>query len=238
MTRPRERAGTLAARLRNLGADVFEYPCIRTVPLVPCPEMEAAVARLTDYEYLAFTSPAGVCCLWDMLERHGSDARALGGVKLAAIGTGTDRELRKHGLRADYIPAVYDAAHLGAGLAEICTGRVLILRAELGSPALTEALDRGKISYDDIHCYTTVYESEYAASLKALIQSGKLDLVTFTSASTVKGFAASVGACDFSRITGVCIGEQTAAEAKRHGIPVIVAKRADIDALVDAILHV
>ncbi|EDS12572.1 uroporphyrinogen-III C-methyltransferase [Anaerotruncus colihominis] len=238
VTRPRERAGTLAARLRNLGADVFEYPCIRTVPLVPCPEMEAAVARLTDYEYLAFTSPAGVGCLWDMLERHGSDARALGGVKLAAIGTGTDRELRKHGLRADYIPAVYDAAHLGAGLAEICTGRVLILRAELGSPALTEALDRGKISYDDIHCYTTVYESEYAASLKALIQSGKLDLVTFTSASTVKGFAASVGACDFSRITGVCIGEQTAAEAKHHGIPVIVAKRADIDALVDAILHV
>lgn len=236
VTRPKERAGTLAARLRSLGADVFQYPCIRTAPIVPCSAMETAVARITDYEYLAFTSPAGVERLWDMLERQGRDVRALGGVKLAAIGAGTDRELRRHGLRADYVPAAYDAAHLGAGLAKICTGRVLILRAELGSPALTEALDRGKILYDDVHCYTTVYESEYAAELKALAQAGEIDLITFTSASTVKGFVASVGELDFSRITGVCIGEQTAAEAKRHGIPTVVAKRADIDALVDAVL--
>ena len=58
--------------------------------------------------------------------------RALGGLKLAAIGPGTAKALAGHGLRADYIPEVYDAAHLGAGLP--ARGRALILRAEEGSP--------------------------------------------------------------------------------------------------------
>ena len=236
VTRPKERAGTLAHRLRNLGADVFEYPCIRTEPIVPCPAMETAVAHIADYEYLVFTSPAGVESLWAMLERQGRDVRALGGIKLAAIGAGTDRELRRHGLRADYIPEVYDAAHLGAGLAGRCTGRVLILRAEWGSPALTQALDGSKISYDDVHCYTTAYESEHTDELRALARAGELDMVTFTSASTVKGFVSSVGEMDVSRLTGVCIGAQTAAEAAKHGIPTLVADKATMDALVNVIL--
>ena len=230
VTRPKERAGTLASRLRALGADVFEYPCIRTEPIVPCPAMERAVERL------ALTSPAGVEAFWAMVQAKGWDARVLAGVKLAAIGPGTGRALRDHGLRADYVPEVYDAAHLGAGLARRAGGRVLLLRAEWGSPALTEALEGGNIPYDDIPCYTTSYESEHAAALRALVTAGQADLVTFTSASTVKGFVSSVGELDFSRLTGACIGAQTAAEAEKHGIPAIVAERATMDALVNIII--
>lgn len=238
VTRPKERAGLLSGRLRELGANVFEYPCIRTEPKNPCPEMETAAAHIADYEYLVFTSPAGVAAFWAMLERLGKDARLLGGIKLAAIGPGTDRELRRHGLRADFIPPVYDAAHLGDGLGSICTGRVLILRAELGSPALVEGLERNGVPYDDIHCYTTIYESGYAAELNAMAETWEVDLVTFTSASTVRGFVSSVGeSFDFSRITGACIGEQTAAEADRHGIHTVVAKQATMDALVETVLE-
>ena len=236
VTRPRERAGTLAQRLRDLGADVLEYPCIQTRPIWPCPGMEQAVAAIASYEWLAFTSPAGVEALWAMLERQGRDARALGGVRLAAIGPGTDRALRACGLRADYLPEVFDAAHLGAGLAARAKGRVLLLRAEIASQDLTAALKRANISYDDIPCYTTVYESAQAGILRAMTQAGELDLVTFTSASTVKGFVSSVGELDFSGMTGICIGAQTAAEAARYGIPTLVAKQATIDALVETIL--
>ena len=234
VTRPRERAGTLSARLRALGADVWEYPCIATVPIPPCPDVDGALERLSGYEWLALTSPAGVDAVWACLDGKGLDARALGGLKLAAIGPGTAKALAGHGLRADYVPEVYDAAHLGAGLP--ARGRVLILRAEEGSPALTEALKGRNIGYDDVACYRTVYENPRSDELRAAVESGAAGIVTFTSASTVKGFVASVGEdADFSRMVGACIGAQTAAEARKHGIPAAVAREATMDALVELI---
>ena len=152
-------------------------------------------------------------------------------MKLAAIGTGTGRALEATGLAADYIPPVYDAAHLGEGLP--AEGKVLILRAEAGSPALTAALDRRAIPYDDIAVYRTVYQNPRSEALRAALEAGEVPFVTFTSASTVKGLLASIGpGADLSRITGLCIGEQTAAEARKHGIAVKIAGEATIDALV------
>ena len=220
--------------LRALGADVWEYPCIATVPIPPCPDVDGALERLSGYEWLALTSPAGADAVWACLEGKGLDARALGGLKLAAIGPGTAKALAGHGLRADYIPEVYDAAHLGAGLP--ARGRALILRAEMGSPALTEALKGRNIGYDDVACYRTVYENPRSDELRAAVESGAAGIVTFTSASTVKGFVASVGEdADFSRMVGACIGAQTAAEARKHGIPAAVAREATMDALVELI---
>ena len=236
VTRPRERAGTLSARLRAMGADVWEYPCIATVPLDPCPGVDSAMERLCDYEWLALTSPAGVEALWQWLEGHGKDARALGAVKLAAIGPGTARALSAHGLKADYVPEVYDAAHLGKGLP--AAGRVLALRAEEGSPALTEGLARRNIACDDVASYRTVYENPRSQELREAVEGTDGLLVTFTSASTVKGFVSSVGEdVNFSRMVGMCIGQQTAAEAKKFGIPVRVAREATMDALVETILE-
>ena len=238
VTRPKERVGTLAPRLRAMGAQVVEYPCIETVPILPCPAMEAALNAISGYEWLVFTSAVGVETVWHTLEAMGRDARALGNVKLAAIGPGTAKALLARGLRADYVPEAYDAAHLGAGLAGLAQGKVLLLRAELGSKALTDALDGAKISYDDIAVYRTLYDNPRSEELRDRLLTEEGALVTFTSASTVKGFVSTVGEdFPFDRITGVCIGEQTAAQARDYGIPVVVAERATIDALVEKISH-
>ena len=233
VTRPKERAGALSEKLRALGADVTEYPCIATVPLDPCPELEEALGRLSRYEWLAFTSPAGVEAVWRCLGRLGRDARAFGNIKLAAIGGGTAKALEGHGLSADLVPEVYDARHLGMALAGAAKARVLILRAQEGSPALTEALSGAGVSYDDIAVYRTIYQNPRWAELRRALDAGELAYVTFTSASTVKGFVSTVGAdADFGKIVGLCIGEQTAGEAEKHGIPVQVAEKATVDALV------
>ena len=236
VTRPKERSGTLSARLRALGADVWEYPCIATVPIHPCPAADRAMEGLSQYEWLALTSPAGADTLWAWLESRRKDARYLGGVKLAAIGPGTARELAKYGLRADYVPEVYDAAHLGEGLP--AQGKVLILRAQEGSPALTEGLAKRNIAFDDVAIYRTVYENPQSQELRQVVEGEETTLVTFTSASTVKGFVSSVGeGADFSRMVGLCIGEQTATEAQKHGIQVKIAKAATMDALTDLIVE-
>lgn len=237
VTRPKERSGTLSERLRALGANVVEFPCIETRPLIPCPEMEEAVNNIGHYEWLTFTSPAGVSALMELLERTNRDVRALGGIKLAAIGPGTDRELRKHGLRADLIPEVYDGAHLGQALCEAKpVGKVLILRAQWGTKTLTDALDKGTISYDDIRCYETQYTAPNTEEVRKLLVPGTI--VTFTSASTVTGFVSALGEnTDFSAITAACIGQQTEAAAHQYNLHTITAEKATMDALIQRIVE-
>ena len=233
VTRPRDRAGTLSDKLRALGADVVEFPCIRTEPILPCPAMESALERLAEYEWLGFTSAAGVEAFWACLRSLGKDARALGGVKLAAIGPATGKALAARGLAADLVPEVYDAAHMGEALAKEASGRVLLLRAEEGSPALTDALARAGVPYDDIAVYRTIYDNPRSRELREELEAGRFDFVTFTSASTVKGFVSAIGAdADVGKFVGLCIGAQTAREAQKHHIPVKIAEKATIDALV------
>ena len=238
VTRPADRAGTLSEKLRDLGADVVEFPCIRTEAVSPCPAMEAALERLPEYEWLGFTSAAGVEAFWNCLRGMGKDARALGNVKLAVIGAATGRALEAHGLTADLVPEVYDAFHMGEALAKAAAGRVLLLRAEEGSSDLTGALAAAGVAFDDISVYRTIYDNPHSAELREELEAGGFDFVTFTSASTVKGFVSAVGGdADFSRFTGLCIGKQTAGEAEKHHISVKTAAKAAIDAMVELVLE-
>ena len=220
VTRPGDRAGSLSEA-------VF-----------PCPAMEGALERLSAYEWLGFTSAAGVEAFWTCLRGMGKDARALGGVKLAAIGPATGRALEARGVTADLIPEIYDAAHMGEALVKAAEGKVLLLRAEEGSPALTDALAAAGVPYDDIAVYRTIYDNPRSQELREALEAGGFDYVTFTSASTVKGFVSAVGGdADFSRFTGLCIGKQTAGEAEKHHISVKTAGKAAIDALVELALE-
>ena len=236
VTRPKDRAGTLSHKLRDLGADVTEMPCIETLPLEDCPQMDQALREIDSYQWLAFTSPAGVSTLMETLRRKNLDVRALGRIRLAAIGPGTDRELRKHGLHADLMPEVYDGNHLGLTLAaEKPAGKVLILRAQWGTDDLTNRLKEAGISYNDVRCYETRYVCQDPETVRSLLNPENPPIVTFTSASTVKGFVGALG--DFPRdgLLGACIGQQTQAEAQKHGIATIVAEKATMDSLIDAI---
>ena len=107
-------------------------------------------------------------------------------------------------------------------------------RNGLGSKELTEALERRGIRFEDVAVYRTKYDHPLSPALRAAVNGGAVRYAAFTSASTVKGFVGSVGEdTDFSRLVGLCIGEQTAAEARRHGIEARVAKEATIDALAE-----
>ena len=235
VTRPKSRAGTLSRRLRGLGAQVVEYPCIETEDRIPCPELDEAIRSLGRYGWLAFTSPAGVEAFFRRLDGLGLDARALAGIKLAVIGPGTGRALRERGLRPDLVPEVYDSGHLARALLEAGAASVLLCRAAMGTEELPRILTEAGVPVSDVAVYDTHYRSDRAEEVRALLEAGPL-AVTFTSASTVTGFVRSLPGADLSRVTGLCIGEQTAAEARRQGISVRVARAAAMDALVELTL--
>ena len=235
VTRPADRIGTLAGQLRGLGADVTEYPCIRTVPRDSNPRLDQAIADLSRYRWLVFTSPAGPGIFFDRLHSAGKDARALAGLKLAAIGPKTASALARYGVMADLVPETYDSIHLARSMARV-EGPVLLCRASRGSDALPEIFMKNGIPFEDVPCYDTVYENPDPSPVQALLDQPVL--VSFTSASTVRGFVESLPGEELSHVVGCCIGPQTAEEAKKYGISVAIAREATMESLIECIKEV
>ena len=233
VTRPEDRSGTLTQRLRELGAEVVDYPCIRTVAREENPELEEAMENLSRYRCLVFTSPAGPEIFFRRLRAAGRDARALSGLTLAAIGPKTAKAMERFGVTADLVPATYDSDHLAKAL-ETVEGPVLLCRASRGSTALPEMLERKGIPFADVPVYDTVYAAPAPQKVDALL--GETLLVTFTSASTVRGFVESLPGRDLKNVIGCCIGKQTEAEAKKYGLATVVSQEATMESLVECIL--
>ena len=232
VTRPKELVSTLADMLREEGAEVLELPSIRTVPVKDMTAVDAAIERLSkgSYDWLVFTSPSGVSIFFDrLIALH--DLRAINGVKLAAIGQGTRKALLKYGLRADFLPSVYDGETLGRELRDVCApgSSILIPRAAIGNHELIGELEKGEnLTVTDV----ATYDTEYAVTPDAESLMAEVDFAVFTSASTVRGFAAAVPDEDVSRVNAVCIGRQTAAEAQKRGMRTWVSEKATLEALV------
>ena len=237
VTRPRERAGTLAARLREQGANVIEAPCIQTVERENVQPLADALAQRHDWA--VFTSPAGVHAAVHALAKLGRDLRALYGMKLAAIGRGTADALAGYGLTADLIPAQYDGEHLADALTAAMPqgGAALLLRAAAGGQILPEKLKAAGVYVTDVPLYDTEYSCAKADELRAMLEAGTADVVTFTSMSTVEGFVQAVGAADYTGFTALCIGEQTAQAARKYHMNVKIAENATIDAMIACLLE-
>jgi uroporphyrinogen III methyltransferase/synthase len=226
VTRARAQASELAARLRTLGARVIEAPAIRIVatsePLPP----------LAGFDLICLTSPNGVGLLFERLAARGEDARALAGARVAAIGPGTARALREHGVTADVVPERFVAQGLIEALREVDFSRVLIARAASARDVLPDALRESGASVEIMSLYETVAEPLDAAVVTELAQA---DYLTFTSSSTVTFFLSSAAPGPDTRL--VSIGPITSATLRERGLSVSVeAARHDIDGLVEAIV--
>ncbi len=238
VTRPKQRAGTLTDRLRRLGADVISYPCIETQDIWPNMPVDEALASIDQYDWLVLTSPAGVETLARLLDAAEMDARNLAHMKIAVIGAGTAKKLKEHSLRADYIPDVYDSVHLAEGLIRLVREeeRVLLLRADIGTQELPQLLAEACVSFDDVAIYRTIYRNDRSEELADMLARGEIDYVTFTSASTVRGFLASLPEdVDLTGFTALCIGPSTQKAAQAAGMKTITARRATIDAMIDTL---
>jgi uroporphyrinogen III methyltransferase/synthase len=237
VTRPQELASKLSDKLSKLGAEVLELPAIKTVEIEDNTALLAALGRLKEYSWIVFTSQAGVDIFFRTLICYGMDIRTLAGIKFAAIGTATAEAIRARGIAVDCMPDKFDAATLGKALAAaVAPGeRLLIPRARIGSPELTAILNQHGVPYDDIPVYDTVIQSS-PLPLADIVETGKPPYVAFTSASTVRGFAAMAGGVDLSKLCAVCIGEQTAREAFAHGMSPVISDEITIDSLVDKII--
>lgn len=254
ITRPKERSQKLAEHLRDAGAEVLEFPTIELKPVWKKSEKADAgtadkeklyelVRNLESYHWLVLTSPAGAQYFFALLNQMQKDFRSLSHLRFAVIGEGTASACREHGIYPDYIPERFYAADLGKGLAKRVkqNERVCILRARHGSPELTQAFEAAGISYMDVTLYDTITpeESPLAERIRELLKEGAIDVVTFTSGSTVQGFLDILQPDKetLNGFTAVCIGEKTEKTASAAGMKAVLAESVSEEGIEQALYH-
>ncbi len=250
VTRAREQASSLARRLREQGAAPVEIPTIEIHPS-PDPEHLARAARqVASYDWVAFTSANGVARFFDALDAQNLDARALGAVRVAAVGSGTAAALRERGIKADLIPEEFHGEALARALLASPRPdtlrpwpRVLFPRARVARDVFPDAIRAAGGEVDLVVAYETRPPGEEVRQqLRTLLQDRAIDLISLTSSSTVTNLLALLGDDGPSLLDGVklvSIGPVTTATAEAAGLVVAAtASPSTIEGLLDAMVSV
>jgi uroporphyrinogen III methyltransferase/synthase len=196
VTRTREQASELVALLEEHGANCLEYSTINIEPVDNYQILDRELKNLSSYRWLLLTSLNGVTYFFRRLNELGLDARALAGVKIAVVGKATGAELLKYGIKVDLIPEKFT----GEGLAEalIAQGvegsRILLPRAVKARDVLQEMLTEAGADIVVAPVYQNVPPKGRKDQLREELEEKKVDMVTFTSSSTVTNFLTMVDA--------------------------------------------
>jgi uroporphyrinogen III methyltransferase/synthase len=243
VTRTRQQASQLADRLAQLGADVIECPTIDIAPPTDPGPMDAALARLGDFDWLVLTSPNGAAAVIERLAATGRDGRAMAGLRIAAVGPGTAEVLRANFLTADLMPAKFTtealADHLTAGPQPVARPgvRFLLARADIATDTLPAALKAAGASVEELVVYRTIRPAALPAAAVEALRTGRADWITFTSSSTVENFLALAQAAGVEpgRAKLASIGPVTTEALTAHALtPTVAADPHTIDGLVAA----
>jgi uroporphyrinogen III methyltransferase/synthase len=239
VTRAREQQSQLRVWLEAAGATVIEAPAIRIEPLDQAP-LRRALADISNYQWLVVTSRNAAELIWSALRELGLDARALAATKLCAVGPATASALLEHGLAVDVIPERYVAEGVIEKLRErddVRGARLLFARAAGARDLLPAALREMGATVDEVEIYAAVPDLSGLDTLRDAVDAGRVDLVTFTSASTVRYFVEALGAERARSMRGASMGPITSDAARTLGVPIEVeAPESTIASLVGAIV--
>ncbi len=183
LTRPEEESERSAAQLEALGAEVLIAPTITIGPPDDFGPLDSAIDRLSQFDWLVFTSGNGVRSFLNRLEVRGRDLRALGHLKLAAIGPTTANALALYHLKADLVPATFRSEALAEALAANASGqRILLARADRGRTVLKDEL-AGVASVEQVAVYKNADAKALPPEVSARIAEGTVDWITLTSSA-------------------------------------------------------
>jgi len=244
VTRAREQASDLVQRLTEYGAECIQFPTIQVVPPPDWAGLDGAIETLDQYSWIVFTSVNGVDYFFRRLFENGLDVRALGHMKTAAIGPSTADRLRTWGLKSDIIPESYRAESVVEAFTDkpVEGRRILLPRAMEARSVLPDALTRMGALVDEVTAYETRQAENNATDLIARLAERTIDMVTFTSSSTVKNFHRLLPPDDVDRlmdgVSVASIGPITSQTARDLGLRVTIeADTYTIPGLIQAILN-
>ncbi|MDL1970734.1 MAG: uroporphyrinogen-III C-methyltransferase [Candidatus Desulfofervidaceae bacterium] len=243
VTRAQGQASLMVKQLQDLGARCYIFPTIEIAPPASWEALDKAITKLNQYDWCLFTSVNGVVYFRERLEYLGKDVRALAGVKIGVIGEKTAGALQDWGIKPDIMPGEFRAEALAETLtkAGIKGKRILLPRAEKARDVLPVTLQSAGAEVEVVPTYRTVLPEVKKEEFKKLLIKG-VDIITFTSSSTVKHLAQLVNPESLSDlledVTIACIGPITAKTAQDLGLKVdVMPEKYTIEALIKAIVN-
>lgn len=243
VTRAREQAAEFVSALQDRGADVLTIPVIKIAPPTNMDALKDVFLDLGTYDWLVFTSANGVNEFFRYFFAGFPDLRAIGNVRIAAVGPGTAARLKELHLRVDVMPE----ENLGVKIAkamnkheDIENLKVCLLRAEIANQDLPAALNELRAIVDDIAVYRTVAETEDVTGAGKRLLAEGADWITFTSGSTVEKFHERFDlpklVTKFPQMKLATIGPETTKALTALGLkPTVEAKVHTTDGLLKAI---
>jgi len=239
VTRALSQSRELVEQCAERGARVLVQPVIEIMPLQEMGELDAMLGQLDQFDWLVFSSRNGVHHFLDRLFHSGQDLRALGGLKLAAIGPGTRQALLDHHLQADLQPATYRAEALAESLQpEAAAGkRFLLARANRGREVLAEMLRDAGGEVQQVVVYRSTDVTEVDPAIEQELEAGGVDWITVTSSAIARSLVSLLGEklsnaklVSISPLTSATLeelGHSRAAEAEIYTIPGLVEAMSD-----------
>jgi uroporphyrinogen III methyltransferase / synthase len=221
---------------------------IRILPPEDYGPLDEACARISTFDWIVFASANAVDVFIERLLGTSHDLRALAGVKLCAVGASTAERLARYWLKVDLTPAEYRAEAVARALIDAYDVRglkVLLPRADMGREVIAEQLKKHGADVTEVVAYRTAVvdaEREGEPDIYRMLLDRRIDVVTFTSGSSVRNFVQAVGAepaADLLRTTVVAsIGPVTAEAAAQFNIQTtIVPEQYTVAGLVEAIVE-
>ncbi len=243
ITRPSQQSSSMLKLVQDQGGEAWLFPSIAIAPPKDKLSMRNALEEIHQYHWIVFTSVNGVEAFFKALHKLKRDARSLSSIKFSAIGSKTAEALKSYGIIADYTPDIYTSEALVKGLKQQLSknDRILIPRAE-EAPKVFQYLKEGGHYINEVPAYRTIASQAQASMARQMLEEGKMDVLTFTSASTVTHFINAMGFDDpktiLSKTLIACIGPVTARQVRAFGLKVsIEAQQSTTEGLMDAILN-
>ena len=243
VTRTREQVSELSQKLLALGAEVLELPVLRITKEISKQSLADVMLELSSYDWLVFTSANGLRYFFDEFLRIFDDIRALGGLRIAAVGDGTSRRIAELHLRIECQPAKATAEALADAL--VATGsldsaKVLVITGNLNRDTLVVKLEEARAIVDQLQVYKTEPVDLQGSAVAADFRSQGADAILFASSSSAQSFAAQAAlklAPGAKKPVAGSIGPQTSAAMKTAGIKVdFEAATPGLDELVSALV--
>ena len=241
--RAKHQAGALSSELRKLGATVLEIPLIEIRKPRSFKPLDFALQNIQSYDWLILTSVNGVEAMWQRLPKLRLTEKNFKHMHIAAIGPATRKAIEKHGIQVDVVPKEYVAESVVKSLRQRVKGnRVLLVRAKVARDVIPNELRKAGAHVDVVEAYETVVPPTSRARLRAALANPKRSphVITFTSSSTVRNFAALLGprSASLKGVRLASIGPVTSSTLREFGLRAdIEAREFTIPGLVDAIVR-